>query len=56
METGDKTAERLEMVAMKEGNHSHVVNEIDWCVSQIYNLCEWHVVNYLRGSPLTESM
>jgi len=46
MVTGDKTAERLEMAAVKEGNHTLAVGDIDWCVSQIECLCEWHVVNF----------
>jgi len=33
MENGDKTAECLEMAAMKEGNHTHVALDIDWRVS-----------------------
>jgi hypothetical protein len=33
MENGDKTAERLEMAAVKEGNHTHGVVDIDWPVS-----------------------
>ena len=40
METGDKTAERLEMAAVKEGNRTLAVDDIDWCVSQIDCLCE----------------
>ena len=46
MKTGDKTAERLEIAAVKEGNHTLAVDDIDWCVSQIDCLCEWHVVNF----------
>jgi len=45
METGDKTAERLEMTAVKEGNCTLAADDIDWCVSQIDCLCELHVVN-----------
>jgi len=46
METGDKTAERLEMAAVKEGNSTlAAVVDNGWCVSQIDCLCEWHVVN-----------
>jgi len=33
MENGDKTGERLEMAAVKEGNHTHVAVDIDWRVS-----------------------
>jgi hypothetical protein len=46
METGDKTAERLEMAAVKEGNHTLGADDIDWCVFQIDCLCEWHIVNF----------
>jgi hypothetical protein len=46
METCDKTEEHLEMVAVKEGNWTHVADDIDWCVSQIDSLFQWHVVNY----------
>ena len=46
METGDETAERLEMAAVKEGNHTLVADDIDWCLSQIDCLCELHVVNF----------
>jgi len=44
METGDKTAERLEMAAVKDGNRT-LAADIDWCGSQIDCLCEWHVMN-----------
>jgi len=33
MESGDKTAERLGMAAVKEGNHTHAAVDIDWRVS-----------------------
>jgi len=46
METGDKTAERLQMAAVKEGNCTIAADDIDWCVSQIDCLCDWHVVNF----------
>jgi len=46
METSDKTAECLEMAAVKEGNRTLAADDIDWCVSQIECLCEWHVVDY----------
>jgi len=41
MENGDKTAERLEMAAVKEGNHTHAAADIDWHVSYINCLCQW---------------
>ena len=40
METGDKTVERLEMAAVKEGNRTHAVDDINSCVSQIDCQCE----------------
>ena len=46
METGDKTAERLEMAAVKEGNRTIVADDIDWCVFQVDCLCEWDVMNF----------
>jgi len=45
MENGDQTAERLEMAAVKEGNHTHAAVDIDWLVSQIEFLCQWQFVN-----------
>jgi len=44
MENGDKSAERLEMAAVKEGNHTHAAVDIDWRASQIDCLCWWQVV------------
>jgi len=46
METGDKTAERLEMAAVEEGNRTLAADDIDWCVSHIDCLRKWHVVNF----------
>jgi hypothetical protein len=46
METGDKTAVRLEMAAVKEGNRTLAADIIDWCVSHIHCLYVWHVVNF----------
>jgi hypothetical protein len=40
METGDKTVEHQEMATEKEGNRTVAVDDIDWCVSPIYWLCE----------------
>ena len=34
------------MAAVKVGNHTLVADDMDWCVSQIDGLCEWHVVNF----------
>jgi hypothetical protein len=44
MENADKTAERLEMAAMEEDNHTHVAVDIDRHGSQINCLCRWQVV------------
>jgi hypothetical protein len=41
METGDKSAEHLEMAAVKEGNRTLAVDDINWSISQIYCLWEW---------------
>jgi len=46
MVTGDETAERLEMAAVEEGNRTLAADEIDWCISQIDCIREWHVVNF----------
>jgi len=45
MESADKTAERLEMAAVKAGNYTHVAVDIDWFVSQMECLCQWQFVN-----------
>jgi len=45
METGDKTAERLEMAGVKEGIRTLAADDIDVNVSQIDCLCERHAVN-----------
>jgi len=45
METGDKTVECLEMAAVKEGNRTLAADDIDWCVSPIDCLSEWHAMN-----------
>lgn len=46
MENGDKPVELLEMAAVKNGNHIHVVDDIDWRISQINCLYLWQFVNY----------
>jgi hypothetical protein len=46
METGDKTAEHQEIAAVKKRNRTLVADGIDWCVSPLECLCEWHVVNF----------
>jgi hypothetical protein len=51
METGVHTAERREMAAVNEGNRTLAADDIDWCVSQIHCLCEWHVVNFYPVIP-----
>jgi hypothetical protein len=45
MESADKTAEHLEMVAVEADNHTDVAVDIDWSVPRIDCLCEWHFVN-----------
>jgi hypothetical protein len=45
MESADKTAERLEMAAVKTGNHAHMAVDNDWFASQIDCLCQWQFVN-----------
>jgi len=45
MESADETAERLEMAAVKAGNHTHVAVDFDWFVSQMDCLCQWQFVN-----------
>jgi len=34
------------MAAVMEGNRTLEADDIDWCVSQMDCLCEWHVVNF----------
>jgi len=45
MENFDRTAECLEMAAVKAGNHSHAPDDIDWFVCQIVCHCQWQFVN-----------
>jgi len=45
MESADKTAKHLEMVAVKAGNHTHMVVDIDLFVSQIDCLFQWEFMN-----------
>jgi hypothetical protein len=45
---GDKTAERVEMAAVKEGNYTHAAVDIDLCASQIDCLCQWQVVYHYQ--------
>jgi len=40
MENGDKTAESLEMAAVKGANHTHAAVDNDWGVSQIDSVCQ----------------
>jgi len=39
MENGDKTAERPEVAAVKEGNLTHAADDIAWHVYQIDCVC-----------------
>jgi len=34
------------MAAVMEDNRTLAADDIDWCVSQIDCLCEWHVMNF----------
>jgi len=45
MEIGDNTMEHLEMAPVKEGNHTHVADDINWHIPQIDCLCQWQFVN-----------
>ena len=38
MENCNQTVEHWGMAAVKEGNHTHAADDIDWCVSQIDSL------------------
>jgi len=44
-----ETEECEEMAAVKKSNHTHVVDDIRWCVSQMDCLCWWQFEKY---SPL----
>ena len=33
-----ETAEYLEEIALREGNHTHMVEETDWWVAKMYSL------------------
>jgi len=46
MENRDKTAECVEIAAVKLGNHTHAADDIDWRVSQIDCHWRWEVVNH----------
>jgi len=46
MENSDKTAECLEIAAVKLRNHTLVADDIHWCVCQIQCLCQWQFLNY----------
>jgi hypothetical protein len=38
--------EHLEIAAVKEGNHNHVVDDSDWYIPQIDCICQWQFVNH----------
>jgi hypothetical protein len=40
MENADKYAECLELTAVKESNHTHLAEDIDFCISQVDYLCQ----------------
>ena len=46
MESADETTKRLEIDALKAGNHTHPGHDTDWFVSPTDCLCQWHFVNY----------
>jgi hypothetical protein len=46
MENCDTTAERLEMAAVMQVNHTQTADAIDWHVSQIDCLCQWQFGNH----------
>jgi hypothetical protein len=48
MENGDKTAERLEIAAVKEGNHTHAAVDIDCRASQIDCLAGGRLYTIIR--------
>jgi len=41
MVSGGKTAECLEIAAVKVGNHTNAAVDVDWCVSQIGGQCRF---------------
>jgi len=47
MENVDKSAEYLELAAVKAGNHTHATDDIDWFVSQVDFLFQLQFVYYL---------
>jgi len=47
MESADKNAEHLEMVAVKTGNDTYVAVDIDWFVSQIHCHCQGQFMSCL---------
>ena len=51
MESADKTAEHLEMAAVKAGNHTPAADDIDWLVSQLDCLCQWQFLNDVPMCP-----
>jgi hypothetical protein len=51
MGQGEKTGERLEMVAPKAGNNTPVEDEFDLVVAQIECLCSVYFPNYCQMIP-----
>jgi hypothetical protein len=45
METGDWTAEYLQMVAVMEGYHLHMAWDTDQCISHINYHCQWQYIH-----------
>jgi len=46
MENDNKTAKRLERTAVKEGNHTHAADDIDWWDSKINCRFLWQFMNH----------
>jgi len=48
---GSRTEEYLEMAAVKEGNHMHVVDEINYSIAQLDSHCQCPFENCHRMIP-----
>jgi len=46
MQNSDKAVELLEMAAVKTGNHTLAVDDINWCVPQINCHCQWQFMSH----------
>jgi hypothetical protein len=46
-EIGDKTTESVEIAAVIEGNNTHAMHDVDWCIPQIHSVSQFQdVKNY----------